>query len=342
MALKICLLAGTLLLLQTGLTAQTQVAAQPAAGIAAPAVAAAAQAATESTQSSATLTSVPRVPGMGNKFRGFNAGLNYAGVHNSAIGWYTVLTPALSYAFSEHYSADVSSSIYLKRRYLTYINGNPARPRWINEVADGGDTLFGFHATFNPRVVEEIATFTLSAPTGDTVAGLGTGHVTYDFNNHLEHYHRQFGMFLDAGAGNSSVLFNNLVTRNYSTLGGLAHFMVGAENWFGERFFAESLLYEQLPFGSQQIYAQPTARTTPAQPSPTPAVSTSANEDNGITTYLGIPMTGNLTFSGYYSRSLRRHADTVSFGVTWVLRGRRFDSLVDKALKEAEKSAPEQ
>ena len=332
-----------LFLLEAGLIAQTPNVAQPAGTEAIADAVVQAAATGPAQQLTSSHETVPRVPGMANLFRGFNAGVNYSGAHNSYVGWYSAMTPAVSYAFSSRYSADVSSTVYFKRKYLATVTGNAANRQWIEEAVGNGDTLFGFHAAFIPGPVEDVATFTLSAPTGDVAAGLGTGHVTFDFTNHVEHFHKQLGMFLDVGAGNSSVVFNNLVDKNYSTLGALAHFMAGAEYWLGNRFFLEGLMYEQLPLGTQTIYTPPTVRGQPTRPGPptTTSTSTGANEDNGVTAYLGMPLTGNLTLSGYYSRSLRRHLDTVSFGFTWVLRGRRSDPIVDRALREAETPAPQ-
>ena len=208
------------------------------------------------TENAPSLESVPRVPGIANVFKGFNAGFSYSSVHNSSIGWYSVATPALSYAFSSHYSADVSSSIYFKRKYLTYLPTDPPSHRWIDEATDAGDTLLGFHASYSPGPFVEMLTGTLSAPTGDAAAGLGTGRVNFDFTNHTEYFRRQMGLFLDLGVGNSSGLFNNMVERNYSTSGGLAHSLAGAEDWIGNRVFIESLFYEQLPFGTQTLLAE--------------------------------------------------------------------------------------
>ena len=325
-------IAGSLLLLTCGLHAQAVIA-LPSLAAAAPAAAPAAGL----TENAPSLESMPPVPGIANVFKGFNAGLSYASVHNSTIGWYSVATPALSYAFSSHYSADVSSSIYFKRKYLTYLPTDPPRQRWVDEATDAGDTLLGFHASFTPGPFEEMLTGTLSAPTGDAAAGLGTGRVNFDFTNHTEYFRRQMGLFLDLGVGNSSGLFNNMVERNYSTSGGLAHFLVGAEDWIGNRVFVESLLYEQLPFGTQTVLAEPALPGTMLQPNK--ASRSAVNEDNGITTYLSVPVSGNLALSGYYSRSLRQHSDTVSVGFNWVLKGRTADSMVDRALEEAEKPA---
>lgn len=76
-------------------------------------------------------------------------------------------------------------------------------------------------------------------------------------------------------------------------------------------------------------------------PPPVPTTVTTVNEDNGFTTFVGIPLTDYITLSGYYSRSLRQHLDTVSFGLTYVIRGtsRKRLSMIDKALREAEGAA---
>lgn len=333
-ALKICLLAGMLLLFEPVLHAQSQAAAKSAAAGAGDGSPAAG-----SVEPSPSLTSVPRVPGVAALLSGLNAGLNYAAGHNSSIGWYTVMTPAVSYAFSQHFSADVSSSLYFDRKFYETLPGNPARQQLEENEADAGDTLFGFHAAAQSGAFQNVATFTLSAPTGDTESGLGAGQVTYDGTGHLEAFRGQLGGFVELGVGDSAGLFNNVVAKDYNSVGGLAHFMAGAEDWVGDKLYVELLAYEQLPFGAQRLFV--VVRPPPGQPPPPAAgtvVNTGASEDNGLTTYVGVPVTGNLMLSGYYSRSLRRRTDTASFGFTWVLRGngRKRDSLADRALKEAE------
>ena len=73
-----------------------------------------------------------------------------------------------------------------------------------------------------------------------------------------------------------------------------------------------------------------------------PTTVTTVSEDNGFTTFLGVPLNSYVYLSGYYNRSLRQRLDTVSFGVTYILRGtsRRKLSMIDKALREAENASP--
>lgn len=325
MSLKNCLLAGMFLLLGAGANARAQVSQSATAGTA---------------KASPSLQTVPRVSGSAGYFRKFNVGLNYAGVHNSAIGWYSVASPALSYTFSDRYSADVSSSIYFLHKELHYIPREQPTYQLVKEGENVGDTLFAFHTSFQPGSYQDVITATLSAPTGNVNAGLGTGRVTFDVTNHVERYRGPVGLFLDVGSGDSSTLFNTRVSRNYSTLGALAHFLTGMDYWIGDRAFVESLAYEQLPLGSQKLYTvQGKSSRTPPQPA---VMGSGVAEDNGLMTYVGIPAGSYLTFGGYYNRSLRRHSDTVSLGFTFVLRGknRGADSLVDRALREAEQPNP--
>jgi hypothetical protein len=141
---------------------------------------------------------------------------------------------------------------------------------------------------------------------------------------------------VDLGAGDSSTLFNTLVIRDSSTVGGLAHFQAGALIWLPGRSFFESAAYEQLPIGNQTVYS---TAGPPNAPNHTVVTTTSESEDNGITTSAGIPLTDNITLSGYYNRSIRQRTDTVSMSLTYVLRGtprRRALSMIDRALREAE------
>ena len=302
---------------------------------------------------------VPRVPGLGSLLEGLNAGVTYSSVHSSSVGWYSVTTPAVNYNFSRRFSMDAGTSIYMHRKVA---NTNPvtaAKQPLVDGGVNPGDTLIGFHAFFEPGSLQDTITFSLTAPTGDRNTGFGAGQVTYDFSNHLERYFNQLGVVLDVGGGNSSGLFNDQVVKDYSSVGGLAHFESGLVYWLPRRSYIQAVAYEQLPLGSQTVY-----RTVPPDghgrgdavraeddagaasggsgganpPPPVATTVTTVSEDNGFTAFAGIPLNRHIVLSGYYNRSLRQHLDTVSFGVTYVLRGapKRRMSMIDKALREAE------
>lgn len=291
-------------------------------------------------EASKSVETVPRVPGVSTLFKGFNAGVTYSAVHNSSIGWYTILTPAMSYTFSRRYSADISGSLYLHR--LTE-NLNPATnssEHLVVDEASAGDMLFGFHATFLPKFLLDTISVYLTAPTGDRSVGLGTGKVTFDVSNHTERYFKQLGFLLDLGVGNSSNVSNNLVNQNYSSVGGLAQFQTGAILWLPRHSYFESAAYEELPVGSQTVYTANSSQGISPQP---PLSGATFAEDNGFMTFAGIPLANHLTLSGYYNHSLRRKTDTVSFGITYVIRGTgigKHMSMIDRAIREAEQSNP--
>jgi len=185
----------------------------------------------------------------------------------------------------------------------------------INQRGEPGDFILGFHAQFIPKLFLYQVTAAVTAPTGDEAYGLTTGRVTFDLNNHFE---RSFGRFtpnLELGAGDSTTLVNRILNKNYASLGPLAHFQVGVGIDLLHGIGFETDVYEQLPIGDQKIYS------AYRKNKPTVVTGYNVTEDNGIITSLGIPIDSHTTFSGYYSRSLRRHADTVAIGITYVLRG---------------------
>ena len=180
----------------------------------------------------------------------------------------------------------------------------------------------------------------MSLPSGNERDGLGTGHVTFDFDDHMERYVHQTGLILDLGGGDSAGLFDRLVSSNYSSVGPLAHFQTGLIYWLRDGKYIQSTAYEQLPIGDQKIY-----RTVSAPGKPTQVVVSGRGitEDNGFTTLVGIPLSPHVLLSGYYNRSLRLHLDTVSFGVTFVLRGhfrKKRLSMIDRAILQAEGITP--
>jgi len=251
-----------------------------------------------------------------------------------------VTTPAVSYTFSSHYSADASLSIYPYRLVQNLSPKALPGQRLMATEGETGDTLIGVHASFNPSKLWSATTLSFTIPTGNRSDGLGTGQVTFDFSDRLQGYFKRTGLLVDLGVGNSSGPFNSAVTRDYSSLGPLAHFQAGMVFFLPGRSYIQFVPYEQLPLGSQTIY------DTVGPPGSAPNTSISSNsssEDNGVTTSLSVPLNTCLSISSYYNRSLRHHLDSVSIGVTYVLRstqGRKRLSLIDKALLEAERANP--
>ena len=258
--------------------------------------------------------SVPEVPSQSTTLHGWNAGLTVSGIHDSVTGWATLASPAVGYSFNDVFSIDATIPIYLYRLAESRSTRPKPDARLVSQVIEPGDVVLGFHAQFIPRRFQYQLTGLVTAPSGDEAYGLTSGRVTFDINNHFE---RTFGRLtpnLEIGGGDSTTLVNRTVTKNYTSLGPLAHFQVGLgfDLFHGMSF--ESDAYEQLPIGDQKIYGP--SRHGNA----TVVTGHNVSEDNGFTNALDIPLNGHFTLSGYYSRSLRIHTDTAAIGITYVLR----------------------
>ena len=275
------------------------------------------------------LSTVPAVPGLSSYLRGFNGGVSLTSVHDSSSGWYTLVTPALSYSVSPHYSVDISMPLYLYRLAEGQVTvdapptmpGQPTqRETTMTELEphtfDPGDIILAAHANTETRNFATTFTPSITLPTGDSTYGLSTGRVTFDLDEHLQFQPSRVAFLLDLGGGDSSSLFNRLVTQNYTTLGPLAHFQAGMQVPMPFRGSFQSVAYEQLPLGDSKIY---TTLTRPGFPERTVVSGRSVSEDNGFTNSLTLPLTEHITWQAYYNRSLRLHLDTVAVGLTFVL-----------------------
>jgi len=257
---------------------------------------------------------LPQLPDVAPAFHGWNAGLTISGIHDSVTGWATIATPSIGYSFNDIFSIDATLPLYMYRLAESRSTRPKPDARLVNQRGEPGDVVFGLHAQFIPRFFQYQLTGAFTAPTGDEAYGLTTGRVTFDVNNHFE---RAFGRItpnLEIGGGDSTTLVNRTVTKNYTSLGPLAHFQIGLGIDLFRSISFETDAYEQLPIGDQKIYGP--SRNGKA----TVVTGHNVTEDNGFTNSLDIPFGSQFTLSGYYSRSLRIHTDTAAIGVTYVLR----------------------
>ena len=258
---------------------------------------------------------IPEAPGSAFAPSRWNAGVTFAGFHESSTGWSTLAIPAVGYTINDVFSVDATLPIYMYR--LAASRRVHPRPDsyLVPRRAELGDTIFTLHAQFVPKsfLYETAVSFTV--PTGDEIYGLTTGRVTFDLSNRFQRSYGRFTPSLEIGAGDSTTLVNRNVNKTYTSLGPLAHFQIGIGSQVFRRVFFESDVYEQLPIGDQKIYS------AYRQGRPTVVTGYNVTEDNGFTNTLDLRLDGHATLSGYYSRSLRRHVDTAGIGITYILHG---------------------
>lgn len=245
---------------------------------------------------------------------GWNAGVTFSSVHDSVSGWATLFTPAVGYSFNDIFSADISCPIYFYRLADSRSTHPKPNAELVPRRGEPGDILVGLHAQFIPRNFQYQLTGAFTIPTGDEAYGLSTGRVTFDISNLFQRNYGRFTPNIEIGGGDSTVFVNRTVTKNYTSLGPLAHFQFGLTIDLFRNIAFESGAYEQLPIGDQKIYGP--SRNGKA----TVVTGYHVTEDNGFTNNLDIPITKNMSLSGYYSRSLRLHSDTAGAGITFILR----------------------
>jgi hypothetical protein len=249
--------------------------------------------------------------------KGPNVSFATTSQHDSSDGWSTILTPDFAWRFNRAFSADASIPIF------GYINilatgGTKAKPVYTQETKHFivGDTALNGHFEIDPDLFTYALTASLGLPSGNTAYGLGAGQVTYNFNNHLEHSFDWFTPDIELGIGDNSALVGARVLKSYLSVGTLAHFQAGASVDLPLHMDFEADAYEELPVAAQTLYST----TGKGRKKKTVATNSGIAEDNGFTNSLDIPLSGHVTLSGFYNRSLRSHIDTAGFTLTFLLK----------------------
>lgn len=249
--------------------------------------------------------------------KGPNLSLTASSQHDSTNGWSSVLSPDFAWRFNKHFSADVDAPIYAYVNVLV-TRGTKAKPTYTSATKHFvmGDTLINGHYELDTSFLSYNLTATLGLPSGSQSDGLGSGHVTYSFNNHFEKNFNFFTPDIELGIGDSSATQELRVRKSYTTDGTLAYFQAGGAFDLPFRSVFEADAYEDLPIAGQTLYST----TGKGKKKVTTATNSGLAEDNGFTTSLDIPLSGHVTLSGTYNRSLRSHIDTAGFSLTFLLR----------------------
>ena len=254
---------------------------------------------------------------------GFNASVISSSQYDSITGWANILTPSLAWRFNRYVSADVATPLFLYMRSQRMVQPATGPPHLDTTISHGlpGDTTMALHLGSPSFTMGKLGDFynvltgSLSAPTGSVPDGIGAGKVTYNVTNHLQSA-SFLSPYIDLGIGSTSRLQNRRVQRSQTSRGQLANFGVGVSMELPRASTIYLEGYEQLPLGSQTIY-QVDGRT--GRPDATQN-SNGLAEDNGINLSVDIPMAPHIIWSGFYSRGLRLHEDTVGFAFTLLLR----------------------
>jgi len=246
---------------------------------------------------------------------------------NGGIDWYEAfegstdssgqvmtLTSSATYHLGEHFSLGAGVPVYFTRSTST--NGTTT-----NEGI--GDIFVTLGVARKGSVFNYGTSLTGSAPTGDSAKGLSTGHVTFDWNNRIDHDISILTPFVDAGVGNS-ISDTRFFHRPFTSFGYIAHFEGGTDVDLSHSFSLTLSAYDIAPWGTQTIFSRAVGNGAAGPGGQHGRVfetnhqttgGASINQDNGFTAGLSLNPKSYLDLDVGYTRSVKFAYNTFSWGV---------------------------
>jgi len=249
------------------------------------------------------------------------------GKANGGLDWYEAfegstdssgqvmaLTSSATYHFGEHFSVGAGIPFYYNRSSST---------TGATTNVGIGDIFVTLGAARKSSVLNYGTSLTGSAPTGDSAKGLSTGHVTFDWNNRIDHDISILTPFVDAGVGNS-ISDTRFFHRPFTSFGYLAHFEGGTDVDLSHSFSLTLSAYDIAPWGTQTIFSRSVAKGLAGpggqhgrvfENSQQTTGGASINQDNGFTAGLSLNPKSYLDLDVGYTRSVKFAFNTFSWGI---------------------------
>lgn len=185
--------------------------------------------------------------------RGFTAIESFQGELNSSEKLMK-FDSNIGYDFNKHFGVFAGIPFYIANTPATSATATTtASPG--GTVSGIGNAYLGFALRAPSPILNYVASVTANAPTGDTSKGLSTGRVTVDWSNHFDKSFNRLTPFFDVGLGNS-VPDSALLTRAFTSLGGVSHLQEGAEFDLAHHFSVGGSGYQVFPFGNQKVFSK--------------------------------------------------------------------------------------
>jgi hypothetical protein len=195
--------------------------------------------------------------------------------------------------------------------------------------------------------IRYVSTLTVTAPTGKTANGFGTGHWTTDWNNGVEHvFAQRVSVYGNAGVANT-ISDTPLYLQPFSSQGVVGHFDVGTNLSLSRRAYVGVSTYATVPTGQQTIiskvietHVETTTQQVPRGNSGKMKTVTSTRvfetvsevkssidlaTDRGLSTWIGVGPLKNIDFTlGYnHSSTYSRHTFFYGLGIQLGRFGRK-------------------
>jgi len=236
--------------------------------------------------------------------RGFTWYERFEGSVNT-LGVVTRLDSTVGYNLDSHFSVAGGIPVYFvaPSASTTAATGTPG-------FTGIGNAYGEFTLTLTSPVVDYQGTVTVTAPTGDEVRGLSTGHVTVDWANYFERTFSRLTPFGEIGFANA-VSDTAFFIRPYETYGSIAHWQGGARYRLVSAVSAAGAVYGVEPLGRQTLVS----RLSNVFQAGNSASGSDLTRDHGFSAWAEISPSPHLEFYGGYTHSTKYSLDTLVFGV---------------------------
>jgi hypothetical protein len=236
--------------------------------------------------------------------RGFTWTEAYEGSGNSTE-WISDINSTVGYNFAQHFG------IYFGAPYYLF---HPSSSQVGVTSANGfGNPYLGFGYSHKIDVVNFSTGLNASAPVSNAKKdGLSTGHVTFDWSNHIDHDFGFVKPFLSFGVANS-IPDTRFQQRSFLSFGKLAHFEAGPEFDLGDKFSVTISGYYIAPWGVQETFVRGNSGPGGGEKTGTATLT----RDSGMNLGFDFDATRSVDIYAGYSRSTSLSDNTFSIGVAF-------------------------
>ncbi len=248
---------------------------------------------------------------------------------DSSAGWSAALNSAIGYDAGKHLSFELGVPFYLVTTSTAASDSTTTTANQsTSKTGSLGDVFARLFASASSDALDYSTAFTLTAPTGDTSAGISTGRSTFTWDNRVEHDFSHITPFAEGSFGNS--LGSSLrYMRSYTTLGAASEFRGGAAIDLLKHASIEASAYGDVGYGSQKVYSHQVGKGASmasvnanagkhGRAFETAYVTSGTGSlvnDHGLTADLSVSPTARLGFDLAYNHSSQFAIDSVEFTV---------------------------
>lgn len=249
--------------------------------------------------------------------------------HDTSAGWSSETNSALGYDINSHFAVEAGAPFWLVTTTQSTTTSGGSGTTAINTTHSNslGDAFLRLKAQTHMDQLSYSTGLTLTAPTGDTSAGVSTGRATFNWNNRIERELEHLTLIGEGSFGNS-LSSTNRNRRDYTTLGAVSEFRGGVSFDVLKALTLEASGYGDVGYGNQKVYSRNVKKGSNGLGNSSHGRSyeaaylttgdSSLVNDTGLTADVSWSMTPRFSTDFAYNRSV--HFSSNSVAVTLAMR----------------------